>query len=341
MFLKQFRVTTFQGVLDSGPIDVDDITCLVGKNEAGKTALLKALYRLNPILREDADFNVTDDYPRLDVSDYEDRVARGEPHATAISATYQLTDNEIIAVQNVFGPLFLKSHTVIISKYYSNQRSFLLSVNEGGTISHLIRSLTPDIQKETDGVTNAHDLAVKLEPHASDAEVAAIMPIIRECKDKSYQWYAWEKILAPFEPQYLYFDEYYQMRGCENIQALQNRVNEKKLRPSDHPLLGLIDLARLKLAQLVSPSRTQELKNKLEGAGNHLTKQILPYWSQNKHLQMRFDVRTALTGDPEGMREGTNIWGEVYDTRHQVSTGLGVRSRGFVWFFLLLRGTPK
>jgi hypothetical protein len=33
------------------------------------------------------------------------------------------------------------------------------------------------------------------------------------------------------------------------------------------------------------------------------------------------------------MRQGVNIWGEVYDTRHFVSTGLGTRSRGFVWFF--------
>jgi hypothetical protein len=41
----------------------------------------------------------------------------------------------------------------------------------------------------------------------------------------------------------------------------------------------------------------------LEGAGNHLTRQILPYWSQNKHLQMRFDVRPVQGGDPEGMRQ--------------------------------------
>jgi hypothetical protein len=123
------------------------------------------------------------------------------------------------------------------------------------------------------------------------------------------------------------------MRGCENVQTLQARVNGNQLLPSDHPLLGLIELARLKISELAAPSRTQELKNKLEGAGNHLTRQILPYWSQNKHLHMRFDVRPALTGDPEGMREGMNIWGEVYDTRHQVSTGLGTRSRGFVWFF--------
>lgn len=36
------------------------------------------------------------------------------------------------------------------------------------------------------------------------------------------------------------------------------------------------------------------------------------------------------------MRQGTNIWGEVEDTKHQASTGLGTRSAGFVWFFSFL-----
>jgi AAA15 family ATPase/GTPase len=42
MKLQSFRVTEFQSVKDSGVIKVDDIACLVGKNEAGKSALLKA-----------------------------------------------------------------------------------------------------------------------------------------------------------------------------------------------------------------------------------------------------------------------------------------------------------
>lgn len=95
----------------------------------------------------------------------------------------------------------------------------------------------------------------------------------------------------------------------------------------------MIELARLDLDKVIAPKRTQELKNKLESAVNRLTKKILDYWSQNKHLQMRFDIRPACPEDPLEMRAGTNIWGEVYDTRHCVSTGLGSRSRGFVWFF--------
>lgn len=153
------------------------------------------------------------------------------------------------------------------------------------------------------------------------------------CKGNPFSYYAFNSILKSHEPKYLYFDDYYQMLGSENLDALKQRVAQQTLKPSDQPLLGLIELARLNLDQITNPQRTQGLKNKLEGAGNHLTRQILPFWSQNKHLQMRFDVRPALPGDPEGMRSGTNIWGEVYDTLHQASTNLGSRSKGFVWFF--------
>jgi predicted ATPase len=108
------------------------------------------------------------------------------------------------------------------------------------------------------------------------------------------------------------------------------------LQRSDHPLLGLISIARLKLEDLLNVKRTLELTNTLEGAGNHLSRQILKYWSQNKHLQMKFDVREAKPEDPPHMRSGVNIWGKVYDSVHWATTELGSRSRGFVWFFSFL-----
>ena len=63
MRLQSFEVQRFRNILDSGPIPVDDhVTCLVGKNESGKTAVLHALYRLNPAAP--ATFDVQADYPR-------------------------------------------------------------------------------------------------------------------------------------------------------------------------------------------------------------------------------------------------------------------------------------
>lgn len=125
------------------------------------------------------------------------------------------------------------------------------------------------------------------------------------------------------------------MEGQVNIQELKAR-QATKLLDSDRPMLGLIDLARLNLDQLVAPQNTQALINKLEGASNYLSKQIFKYWSQNQHISVKFDIRPGLPGDPERMREGTNLWGFVYDSAQQVTIRLGTRSRGFIWFFSFL-----
>jgi len=71
--LKQFQVHKFRNDLDFSPIQVEcDVTCLVGKNEAGKTALLQALYRLRPAYGEK--FGVDEQYPRwLLIHDRRDR----------------------------------------------------------------------------------------------------------------------------------------------------------------------------------------------------------------------------------------------------------------------------
>ena len=333
MKLKNFQVTMYQSILDSGVVEVGDVTCLVGKNEAGKTALLKALYKLNPIRPEDANFDATDDYPRMDVTDYEEDVAQGGTPAVAVAATYELADPEVEELGLLFGPSFLHSRSLRITKSYDNKRAFELSCDEAEAIKFMSRNLPPDLQSEAASSKTAREFAELLEPHAAEPAAAAIIAVVRAAKDTSYGTYAFNNVLTSHEPKYLYFDEYYQMLGCENIDALKARVAAGKLEPPDQPLLGLIEHAKLNLDQLQNPQSTQDLKNKLEGAGNYLTREIMRYWSQNKHLQMRFDVRPARPGDPERMRSGTNIWGEVYDTRHFVSTGLGTRSRGFIWFF--------
>src|SRR5690606_11152324 len=48
MELKSFRVQNFRSIDDSGDIDVSRITALLGRNESGKSNILKALHSLNP-----------------------------------------------------------------------------------------------------------------------------------------------------------------------------------------------------------------------------------------------------------------------------------------------------
>src|SRR5882762_10267232 len=51
MFLQRVRVTKYRSIRDSGWFDVEKgKTILIGPNEAGKTALLEAVQRINPPL---------------------------------------------------------------------------------------------------------------------------------------------------------------------------------------------------------------------------------------------------------------------------------------------------
>ncbi len=68
MKLVEAQVSMFRNVVDSGPIRIqDDVTCLVGKNESGKTSLLVALHRLNPA-NGTGGFSAQEDYPRWRLS---------------------------------------------------------------------------------------------------------------------------------------------------------------------------------------------------------------------------------------------------------------------------------
>lgn len=339
MRLTKVRITEFQSIRDSNEFDIGDITCLVGKNEAGKTSLLKALYRLNPIVDSEGKFDVTDDYPRTDVEDYRQAVEekRRNP-ATVVHATYALEESDLKPIKAEFGPDAIPTPQLSLSKGYASGRTFYLTANTNSGLKFLYANakLSPDVSSALSSSSGV-DAAIEILKGAEQtAQITRLTEILSKIKKRDLNGYIFDTYLAKREPEFLYFDEYYQMRGYENIEALSGRKTNNALLPSDHPMLGLIDLARLDLDQLLNPQRTQELVNKIEGAGNHLSKKILKYWSQNRHLDMRFDVRPARPGDPEGMTSGTNIWAGVYDLRHKVTTSLGTRSRGFVWFFSFL-----
>lgn len=375
MKLRTVHIREFKSIRDSNPFAIGQTTCLVGKNEAGKTAILQALYRLNPIIEADGVFDVTFDYPKLDVEDYLQDVEAGRRKpATVVEATFALESTEIAQVEKEFGAGVLPERGVTIFRGYAkgsdgkNTLLYSLNADESVAVRHLCRALPPAAQKATENCSTVADLRTALErvskeceqavaqataaanAVADDAEKAAALARVpslgedpasqalraRLAKVGALRDHIWSTMLRGHLPKFLYFDEYYQLEGRANVPALKERKTTGNLRPSDLPLLGLIDLARLDLDAILGMTRTEELKNKLQNASNHLSKKILQYWSQNKHLKMAFDVREGLPNDPEDMAEGFNIWGEVHDKRHEVSTGLGTRSRGFVWFFSFL-----
>nr|WP_281720517.1 AAA family ATPase [Nitrosomonas nitrosa] len=341
MKLKEFRVREFRSVWDSGTVNVDgQVTCLVGKNEAGKTALLTALYRTNPIIASAAVFDETYDYPKREVEDYRFAVEKGHrAEAVVVECQYELNDDDVDAVSSVFGPASLKGRAFTRKTFYGDRASeFWMSVDEVAARNYLTNNpaLPDELKEELRKAADWKAFAAALDEAESSEAVKATKGIVETVRKSGLAHYIFNTLIWPRAPKFLYFDEYYQMKGRANLDALIKREKANQLEDSDYPLIGLINLARLNHRELVAAKNTTELKNKLEGAGNHLTGRIVKYWSQNKHIQMRFDVRDAKAEDPEDMRQGVNVWGDVYDTVHWASTPLGSRSRGFVWFFSFL-----
>ena len=92
MRLSKIHVTNFRSVEDSGEFDVGQVLALVGKNEAGKTAILQALAGLNPHPLTPVTYDIERDYPRRFLTEYDERHA--EENAKVVSTKWIMTDEE-------------------------------------------------------------------------------------------------------------------------------------------------------------------------------------------------------------------------------------------------------
>ncbi len=290
MRLTRVRIRNYRSIRDSGWFDIGEVTCLVGKNEAGKTALLKALGALNPVGDIALPFNPVTDYPRRESTKYRKDVKdKKRPPADVVTAEFELDspDDDALA-RKLEGGGFIKDSKVILQKGYE---------------------CTTTLVRQTE--------------------------VPRGDSDNGDRQIRFGDVKDHF-PVFLYFDEYHLMEGQVNLNALRDRRNASKPKNSDLPLLGFLGLAELDLDDLESIDQTEELQADLESAGNHLTQEVLPYWSQNIHMQIKFELLPGRPGDPEGMQSGFNMIASVTNTLVNVSTRIGTRSRGFVWFFSFL-----
>src|SRR5437867_3097381 len=137
MLLRKAHVTNFKIVEDSREFSLDRVTCLVGKNESGKTALLEALYRLNPYYNEDSRYDRVEEYPRRYLTDYDER-HEGEG-ARVITTHWELEDSDVTNVEAVLGKDCLKSRDVTVYKKYDEAATtWIVPIDESKIVSNLI-----------------------------------------------------------------------------------------------------------------------------------------------------------------------------------------------------------
>ena len=132
MKLATVQVQNYKCIEDSQEFSIKELTCLAGKNESGKTALLEALRRLNPVEgSEENQFNPLFEYPKRK---YNMQPAIADP---VLTTSWELSEDDIAEVEKTIGEGAIENSTIIIEKGYDNQIAWTIPFAETDVIKHM------------------------------------------------------------------------------------------------------------------------------------------------------------------------------------------------------------
>ena len=359
MKLIEFRVQMYRCILDSGWIKVTPLTVVVGKNEAGKTTLLRALHKFNPFKPES--YSMDSEWPRGH------RKQRSDAQIVC-AARFELSHEEKEELAKLTDQAIDDLTTIEVTKDYAGRFEVLFPSNlfpdklHPNDIDKICASL-PALQ-EAVGASfreKAMELADEARRLAHEGRFTDLqnlysqhIPILQEAispqnqnpqrqnehqyinqyqaklqeianqlsSAPSIQKKAHEYIVKRL-PTFIYMSDYRAFRGSAQLDQVKQRKDRNQLTEEDKTLLTIMELSGLDLDSEVEkgnqPDREQRQYD-LDDASATLTNEIADRWKQRRYeVQFRADGQLFYTF--------------VKDEHDPSLIRLEERSKGFQWFF--------
>lgn len=330
----------FRNIIDSGQIDFDpEVTCLVGKNESGKTAVLQALHRQNPAPAPSA-FDAFEDYPRWKY--VEDRRAEAIPKTEPIECIFELEEDDIDAVVDELGPRVLRSRKIKRSVNYEGEVMIAFDVDEAAALNNYLESarVSDELRSLIKPGSGPEDVkeGKAFDAHAEGKTRAEIDALANQITLKFQGRSAWslaKDILRQRLPQFFYFGQYEILPGRIDLAELFSGSQA----PGQSGLQAARALLKLAGAEqaVLTADEFEERKAELEGISARLSREVFDYWTQNDSLLVEIDADNSATqSDPAHPGVVRYLDVRVRDTRHGYSSNFAQRSSGFQWFFSFL-----
>lgn len=340
MELKRIRVQNFRSVEDSGEFSLEHLTCLVGKNEAGKTAVLQAIAGLNPHPATPFKYELERDYPKRFLARYSER--HPSP-ATVVTSQWQLSAGELEEIKAEFGPAALVGDTVTISRGYGTDRSWALPVSEARAIEYLISkaNFSAPEKSQLGSPTDSNALVVKLTELApSSPKHRALLDLVSKFRNSGVL-YRVVDICEAHLPQFMYFSNYDRMNAVVHLPTLNQQAKDGTLFKNndlrgDRLFWEFLEYSGVSLSEILGAKTFESFNAKLRAASNVLTDEILEFWTQNQDIEVQVNVSEGRSGDPAPFNEGAVGRARIYNTLHKADTSFSERSAGFTWFFSFL-----
>ena len=358
MDLIAFRVCMYKGILDSDWVDVNDLTVFVGKNESGKTSLLKALHKLNPYDSEP--YEIKKEWPRGR------RGERSEEHVVC-RAKFQLSDQEKsdlaqIVEQEPFpdnvevsrsyaGQLEINfEEDVFFDKLHPNDVDnvcdTLPEVQDafGDPFKELADKCLNEVRRfahdgrftEFTGLLQRHEPLLRqvLSPSnppqqiendfinqyiASLNQFPQALGQLLTIQSKVHEY------VINHLPTFIYMDDYRAFSGTAHLSDIKTRRDSERSTEEDKTFLTILGLSNLDLDELIqlgqgAADQVEERQYELDDGAATLTKII-----SGRFRQRRYEVTYRA--------DGLSFLTFVKDDRDPALIKLEERSKGFQWFF--------
>lgn len=345
MKLLEVTVNKFRSIIDSTPVKIqEDITCLVGKNESGKTSFLHALYRLNPA-RPNVNFKVEDQYPAwLEKKDRMkgDDLEKFKP----VSAKFEMEQEIIDEIHSVFGEGVMQDNILRLSKAYNGEHDYSFNLDHKAAIKNLLKELTfsketrteifkPEI-KHVQDLNKAAAALTFTEENIKDKEnIAELLKRIKTIYGTNSLTGSIWTMIKPKVPKFIYFDKYSSLPYTVKIKELL-QADKTTLKDDELTARALLKMAGADDDYLLNPDYERR-KRELENVANALTQDVLKYWSQNRELRVSPDITQKTENRHNGQ---TSVVDElkirIWDNKHALSLPFDEHSTGFQWFFSFL-----
>ncbi|MGR4871634.1 AAA family ATPase [Variovorax sp. LARHSF232] len=362
MRLTSFRIRNFRSINDSGWVDVAQLTAMLGRNESGKSNLLRGLRSLNPA-EGFAALSPIKDFPR------HRNLKECTVGTPVVDSRWALDGDELSQLAAILPRVQGADVLVTISRSYGKHRWVQIDglpalPYEAGDIKAKIRKIVPAVQAAADKLEDPVKSTLAI---AADAFEAALVPdpdhvewatradaavkVLRktmaaadvELTDKQDQLIVELEDLAKAIigdegaqakahewlqttlPKFVYVDEYAELQGHQNITEYLQRRAQGQANEADINFEKLCKVAGLNPQQLqdLLTQNDAETRNQLTNRSSAVvTGEIRRLW-KDRSLKIRFNL------DAQYLDTLVSDPSAVYD----VEVNLNERSRGLQWFF--------
>lgn len=340
MKLISVTIDKYKCIESPQTFDVNDgITILVGMNESGKTSVLESIAKTKYFQEDESfKFNLTFDYPRK----WKKNVDKSGENPVAVVCTYELEDCDVDRIEEDLGKGVVLDRQISRTVRYDNTVSVsMIKIDKKRIITNFLKNAnvySESLCEKLEKVNSSQELANVISEYSDETKIQGIKTLQKLYDspgkwNNQIEWYIFSKLISPYFPKFLYYDEYYSLPSRISLEKIQN--NSSSFSEEEKTAKALIELADINVHELIQSTSFESFKAELEATQENISDILFNYWKTNKNLSIAFDIDKI----EQTNHVGTRIVEHVLDIRVRnkgVTLPLKNRSKGFNWFFSFL-----